>query len=39
MTPIINSQLPAFNVQAYHNGKFITVNNEDVKGKWAIFFF
>lgn len=39
MTPIINSQLPAFKVQAYHNGKFISVSNEDVKGKWAIFFF
>ena len=39
MTPIINSQLPAFKVQAFHNGNFITVSNEDVKGKWAIFFF
>ena len=39
MTSIINSQLPAFNVQAYHNGKFISVSNEDVKGKWAVFFF
>ena len=26
-------------VQAYHNGKFVTVTNEDLKGKWAIFFF
>ena len=39
MEPIINSQLPAFKVQAFHNGEFITVTNEDVKGKWAIFFF
>ena len=39
MIPIINSQVPAFNVQAYHNGKFISVSNEDVKGKWAVFFF
>ena len=39
MTSIINSQLPEFNVQAYHNGNFATVSSEDVKGKWAIFFF
>ena len=39
MTPIINAQLPEFKVQAYHNGQFTTVTNDDVKGKWAIFFF
>ena len=39
MTPIINAQLPEFKVQAYHNGNFTTVSSEDVKGKWAIFFF
>ena len=39
MEPIINSQLPEFKVQAFHNGEFKTVSNEDVKGKWAIFFF
>ena len=39
MTPIINAQLPEFKVQAYHNGNFTTVFSEDVKGKWAIFFF
>lgn len=39
MTPIINSQLPEFKVQAYHNGEFKTVSHEDVLGKWAIFFF
>lgn len=39
METIINSQLPEFSVQAFHNGKFKTVTNEDVKGKWAIFFF
>ena len=30
MTPIINSQLPEFKVQAYHNGEFKTVSHEDV---------
>ena len=39
MEPIINSQLPEFKVQAFQNGTFKTVTNEDVKGKWAVFFF
>ncbi len=39
METIINSMLPDFSVQAYHNGEFKTVTSEDVKGKWAIFFF
>ena len=39
MTPIINSLLPEFNVQAFHNGNFTTVSSNDVKGKWAVFFF
>ena len=39
METIINSQVPEFNVQAFQNGNFKTVSNEDIKGKWAIFFF
>lgn len=39
MTTIINTLIPDFKVQAYHNGGFTTVSSEDVKGKWAIFFF
>lgn len=39
MQPIINSKLPEFKVQAYHNGSFKTVTSQDVLGKWAIFFF
>ncbi len=39
MTSIINSTCFEFKVQAYHSGKFVTVTNEDLKGKWAIFFF
>jgi peroxiredoxin (alkyl hydroperoxide reductase subunit C) len=39
METIINSQLPEFNLQAYHNGDFKTVSSKDLKGKWAIFFF
>ena len=39
MNTIINSQVPEFTVQAYHNGSFKTISNNDLKGKWAIFFF
>ena len=39
MSSIINSQVPEFKVQAYHNGEFKEVSNADIKGKWAIFFF
>jgi peroxiredoxin (alkyl hydroperoxide reductase subunit C) len=39
MTSIINSQLPEFKVEAFHNGEFKTVTDKDVLGKWAIFFF
>uniref|UniRef100_A0AB33IVH3 Alkyl hydroperoxide reductase C n=1 Tax=Prevotella sp. GTC17254 TaxID=3236794 RepID=A0AB33IVH3_9BACT len=39
MTPIINAQVPEFKVEAYQNGSFKTVSNEDIKGKWAVFFF
>lgn len=39
METIINSQVPEFSVQAFHNGQFVTVSNKDIEGKWAIFFF
>ncbi|MGI6224321.1 MAG: alkyl hydroperoxide reductase subunit C [Prevotella sp.] len=39
MESIINSQSPAFKVNAYQNGEFKTVSDEDIKGKWALFFF
>ncbi|MDR1345975.1 MAG: peroxiredoxin [Bacteroidales bacterium] len=39
MQPIINSQMPEFKVQAYQNGDFKTITSNDIKGKWAIFFF
>lgn len=39
MSSIINSQVPEFKVQAFHNGEFKEVSNADIKGKWAIFFF
>lgn len=39
MESIINTHIPEFKVQAYHNGKFTTVTDKDVLGKWAVFFF
>ena len=39
MESIINAQVPEFKVQAFQNRTFKTVSKEDIKGKWAIFFF
>ncbi|MGJ8649446.1 MAG: alkyl hydroperoxide reductase subunit C [Opitutaceae bacterium] len=35
----INTIIPEFNAQAFHNGEFKSVSTEDVKGKWSVFFF
>jgi len=37
--PIINSKIKPFKAQAFHNGKFVTVTDADLKGKWSVFFF
>lgn len=39
MKSIINSDIPDFDLPAYHNGEFITVNSDDLKGHWSILFF
>ena len=36
---IINSKIPAFKAQAYHDNAFKTGTDADLKGKWSIFFF
>ena len=36
---IINSTIKPFKAQAFHNGKFVTVTEQDLKGKWSVFFF
>jgi len=36
---LINTQIKPFNATAFHNGEFISVSDEEVKGKWSIFFF
>ena len=36
---LINTQVPDFKAQAYHNNEFKEVTQKDLKGKWSIFFF
>lgn len=39
MMNIINTKITDFSVQAYVNDSFKTVTQNDLKGKWSIFFF
>lgn len=39
METLINSKLPEFKAQAYHNEEFKEVTHQDLAGKWSIFFF
>ena len=36
---LINTEIKPFTAQAFKDGKFVTVSDTDVKGKWSIFFF
>jgi NADH-dependent peroxiredoxin subunit C len=36
---LINTQVKPFKAEAFHNGKFVTVTEEALKGKWAVFVF
>lgn len=36
---LINTEIKPFTAQAYKDGKFVTVSEADVKGKWSVFFF
>ena len=36
---LINSEVKPFKATAYHNGKFVPVTNESIKGKWSVFVF
>ena len=33
---LIGTEVKPFQAQAFHNGKFITVTDEDLKGKWSV---
>lgn len=39
MNTIINTKIPDFKVQAFHQGKFKTITQKDLEGKWSVFFF
>ena len=36
---LINTEVKPFKATAYHNGKFVPVTNDDLKGKWSVFVF
>lgn len=36
---LINTVVKPFAAQAYHNGKFVSVSDQDLKGKWSVVFF
>ena len=36
---LVNKHIKPFSATGYRNGEFVDVTDEDVKGKWAIFFF
>ena len=36
---LINTQVVEFKNEAFHNGKFVTISNETLKGKWNVFIF
>ena len=39
MQTLINSKIVDFKVQAFHDGAFKTITQNDLNGKWSIFFF
>lgn len=39
MRTLINSELGDFSLQAYEKDEFKAVSREDIRGKWALFFF
>jgi len=39
MSSLINTQVKPFKAQAFHNGKFVEVTEETLKGKWNVFVF
>ncbi|MEM1261630.1 MAG: alkyl hydroperoxide reductase subunit C [Pseudomonadota bacterium] len=36
---VINTEIKPFTASAFKDGEFIDVSDEDVRGKWAVFFF
>lgn len=38
-TAILNTKLPSFKLEAFHNGQFKTVSSNELNGKWSVIFF
>jgi peroxiredoxin len=36
---LINTQVKPFSANAYHNGKFVKLTEDSLKGKWSVFVF
>ena len=36
---LINREIVPFEADAFQDGKFVRVNSNDIKGKWAVLFF
>jgi peroxiredoxin (alkyl hydroperoxide reductase subunit C) len=36
---LINTQVKPFNATAFKNGEFVEVSDQDLNGKWSVFFF
>ena len=36
---LINTEIKPFKATAYHDGEFIPVSHEDLKGKWSVLVF
>ena len=36
---LINTSIKSFKTQAFHNGKFISISDADLQGKWSVVFF
>jgi peroxiredoxin (alkyl hydroperoxide reductase subunit C) len=36
---LINTQVKPFKATAFHNGKFVSVSDESIRGKWSVFVF
>ncbi len=39
MKTLINSTVPEFKAQAFYKNDFVEITNDNLKGKWSIFFF
>lgn len=39
MSTLINTEIKPFTATAYHNGEFVPVTSDDLKGKWSVVFF